>query len=948
MDGTSPTQETLLREERQAFYSAHRELVIANEKRELEERRRELERKHAKDESRRLRYKQMKLVYQQKAAMNVMKERLACNSTKLPKGRFPSIVASWQRLVQELLEGEMTFFKESATTIISKDSVNNQVKALRKRFNRSTPKTINEWEAVLKEEHELILRSDPACGIPKEPPPPLPEAVGLHSPQTVSDLSSPGESTNRDSISLSSSSRSIGGRPKGSRAVATVESEKKRDVDAAMNEAASAILQEQKALKKDGKRKRLDKGFINNVIRKAEANYNLTPGRVKPSSVKTRVRRKNPAATNDATTSPLAPIEPVLVEWCQRMGQLRIPLDKTAVMRLVSDLIRGTPHQKRLEDWRERHSRNTESNTGDARVLVSNTWFHNFMTRNKDKLKSVAATVKDDNRATWCTYANFEAMYNCIYDKLVEAGVAEKSSAPYPYDAEGYLLESADDTNLLGVPTRYRLTDPDWLLFVDETGANTNMKKDGRIGQKTYIVGQNQGETGRQGAANDIHFTTLVFQAATGDPVLCGVILKSNREFASDLPITTTLGFDVTKTVREGEGTSDTLLLNMEQGGAMQGGPTCTFRGKKLPCFVACSKNASITSEILTDMLAFIDKQNVYDRTRTSKRPFLILDGHHSRLELPFLQYINNPETEWRCCIGVPYGSHFWQVADSNECNGSFKTNIYKFKQSMYDCKPEGKRGFKDSDIIPIVNHAFDKSFGKIDSVKKAIAHRGWNPLNYCLLTAPDIAATKNKDRTESTDEQANTVTIGEGETTTASLNISTGTSATLFDELLWQEKRNEERLERIRKKKREKEAEFDGKNKLKSVGRITSSKLAAATHFSLDETVLEAVKERVDQKEQEEKDKQDKRDAVQQKLLEQYNVAKEREREGTQKLRLSDMRAIVRKERLNTDDYRSNMGKEALEQLYNTIVMRREDTQQQNDDDVGIESERDEDSTDG
>ena len=853
--------------------------------------------------------------------MQVMKERQGQDS-KLPRGRFRSIIASWQRLVLEFLEDEIAFFNESISTILSKDSVNNQIKALRKRFaDAHIPKTLDEWDVILKEEHEILLRSNPNGGLPRAAPPLLPAAVGLHSPQTVSDLSSPGDSTNKDNSSLASLQRNIGGRPKGRRAVATVEKEKKRDVELATTEAATEVIKRKQELKESGKRQRLDKGIINEIVSKAEANYNLTPGRVKLSTVKTRVRRQNPSAVNEATTSPLASIEPMLVEWCQRMGQLRQPLDKPSVMLLVSDLIRGTEHQERLEQWREKYSQNNESNTGDAKILVSNTWFSNFMTRNKESLKSVAATVKDDNRATWCTYANFEAMYDCIYDRLVDAGLATKGETAFPRDSDGYLCTSADDDNLLGLPTKYTLTEPEWLLFVDETGANTNMKKDGRIGQKTYVVGMEQGETGRQGAANDIHFTTLVFQSATGEPVLCGVILKSNRDYASQLPLTTTLGFDVTKSIKEGEGTSDTLLLNMEEGGPMQGGPTCSFRGRTLPCFVSCSKNASITSQILTDMLAFIDKHKVYNRTNTSKRPFLILDGHHSRLELPFLKYINNPETEWRCCIGVPYGSHFWQVADSNECNGSFKTNIYKFKQAMYDCKPEGKRGFKDSDIIPIVNHAINKSFARIDSVKKAIAHRGWNPLNYCLLTAPDIAATKNKQHSGTNTQYRNTVSVGDGEI--ASVNISTGTSGLLFDELIWQERRNEQRLERIRQRKRDKETEFAGKNKLKSVGRITSSKLAAATHFSLDNTVLEAVKERVDQKEQEEKEKEEKRNASKQKLLQRYHEAKQRERDGAA-MRLADMRAIVRHERLLTDAYSTKMSKEQIQGLYNVIVTRR------------------------
>jgi hypothetical protein len=43
---------------------------------------------------------------------------------------------------------------------------------------------------------------------------------------------------------------------------------------------------------------------------------------------------------------------------------------------------------------------------------------------------------------------------------------------------------------------------------------------------------------------------------------------------------------------------------------------------------------------MLADMLAFFDKLHLYDRSIA--HPFLLLDGHHSRISLPFLQYVNS------------------------------------------------------------------------------------------------------------------------------------------------------------------------------------------------------------------------------------------------------------------------------------------------------------------
>jgi hypothetical protein len=78
-------------------------------------------------------------------------------------------------------------------------------------------------------------------------------------------------------------------------------------------------------------------------------------------------------------------------------------------------------------------------------------------------------------------------------------------------------------------------------------------------------------------------------------------------------------------------------------------------------------------------MLKLIDSQNVY-KQKDGLQPVLVLNGHHSRLKLPFLKYINNPDHLWTVCLGAPYGTHIWQVVDSSELNGFFKIALSKAK----------------------------------------------------------------------------------------------------------------------------------------------------------------------------------------------------------------------------------------------------------------------------
>ena len=87
-----------------------------------------------------------------------------------------------------------------------------------------------------------------------------------------------------------------------------------------------------------------------------------------------------------------------------------------------------------------------------------------------------------------------------------------------------------------------------------------------------------------------------------------------------------------------------------------------------------------MTSDILTSIVETLDVLKVFDRS-TGKTPFIILDGHGSRLGLSFLNYINNSLYPWAACIGVPYGTSLWQVGDPKQQNGSYKTALAQIKE---------------------------------------------------------------------------------------------------------------------------------------------------------------------------------------------------------------------------------------------------------------------------
>jgi hypothetical protein len=76
-------------------------------------------------------------------------------------------------------------------------------------------------------------------------------------------------------------------------------------------------------------------------------------------------------------------------------------------------------------------------------------------------------------------------------------------------------------------------------------------------------------------------------------------------------------------------------------------------------------------------MLEYMDEVGFTDRSGGID-PMIILDGHISRMMGPFLEYVNNPQHQWRTMLGISYGTHLWQVGDSAEQNGAFKIAMTK------------------------------------------------------------------------------------------------------------------------------------------------------------------------------------------------------------------------------------------------------------------------------
>ena len=76
--------------------------------------------------------------------------------------------------------------------------------------------------------------------------------------------------------------------------------------------------------------------------------------------------------------------------------------------------------------------------------------------------------------------------------------------------------------------------------------------------------------------------------------------------------------------------------------------------------------------------------------------------------------------------------------------SGDFKANLIKRKETMMM-----PLTIEPHEIILIINYAWKKSFAPCTSNKKAIAERGWFPLNRALLLDSGLRATMTEEEQE-------------------------------------------------------------------------------------------------------------------------------------------------------------------------------------------------------
>ena len=478
------------------------------------------------------------------------------------------------------------------------------------------------------------------------------------------------------------------------------------------------------------------------IMKKYE--HNLPDVHIPETTIYSRVRRGKTNNVHVGLISPMAEVEPTLchlLKFASRMGQY---VSQQNTINMANELIEGTPIADNLREWKEKFNAPSRDNAlcgirADTKVGWG--WFAGFRKRYKEVTSKYVSNVKH-YRKSWSTWAMMFDMYTMVYALFVEWGHAVELEHPQWQDQEG---NEVPEDQALGSKVKYKLTHPDLILTMDETGDKGDQSEDNPT-RSNKVMCETSGPPPTTGAATDsTSWTVQGFTTLSGKAILAVVIIKKgsecnfNEEYGYDFEADWVgegeqpclLGELRPDEDDDDEDDDDQLHLSgflptQEQMNANIGrrrrypGPiSCVYNNITIPGLVFSSKGGGVTPQILVESLQHLDRLGVYPRGNGMPDPALLVDGHGSRLSPVFVSYINNLKDDltpdptanhrWNVALGLPYATGIWQVGDSPQENGAFKY-YSRVKKTMirdyYDTQKEIPH-IRRYDIVPIVNYAF-------------------------------------------------------------------------------------------------------------------------------------------------------------------------------------------------------------------------------------------------
>jgi hypothetical protein len=325
------------------------------------------------------------------------------------------------------------------------------------------------------------------------------------------------------------------GRPSGTSIVDLTERRKiKADC---VNEITAIYAKEIETCKLNNKKTAFN--FLKKLVSRKWEEYDLDPALiVSCDTIRSRLKRGILEVENRGCP-PLLPesIEKVIVDVVVTMSKIRHPLCVFEIIALANSIIAKSEYQEKVIQWKSKMFPDLPIESCEK---LGYGWWRGFSKRYEDVLVVKRGEKFASDRSEWSKEIHIRQMYDVIYDNMVNAGIASKLDQEVFMNADGMVVDNpANNHNFdiipnspdraLGLPCNIKIIHPEYLLFFDETGCNTNQKKDGHNGGQKFGCGRRM--TPKQiSSTRDRHFTVLGLTAATGEPVLCVVIFTSDRK----------------------------------------------------------------------------------------------------------------------------------------------------------------------------------------------------------------------------------------------------------------------------------------------------------------------------------------------------------------------------------------------------------------------------------
>ena len=181
---------------------------------------------------------------------------------------------------------------------------------------------------------------------------------------------------------------------------------------------------------------------------------------------------------------------------------------------------------------------------------------------------------------------------------------------------------------------------------------------------------------------------------------------------------------------------------------------------------------------------------------------------------------------------------------DAPELNRLFKIRLNQAKREYLKFRDASNQRFVSTDVIPLVNMAWSRSFAVVENGKKAIRQRGWGPLNYVLLDHPKLIAKLPEDTNTNAPTAEPTTINSDHDFSLLKINTSGPLTNELVDQLVDQKAMAIGKKAANEEKRKRQQEQNDKLAKLAEMAAVTSGQLAHQNIYTLDDTLLDFVQD--------------------------------------------------------------------------------------------------------